>query len=639
MTIKLKVSLSDMNSILSDSVKYLSMIESIKESIKKSVDSSEEINKELSNSNIDNGNLLIALHLYRPLVDFNYPLVSELVFDYSDINQFDTYYDKVIEKISNDYPNKENIKMIMQGISWGLNELTKFSSRYILKQRGITIDTFDITRLADENEKFKETLEFTHKERTVNVQNIQEKIKMQNDNADASVEEILNSKKNNLKTLIKSGAGINRGQLAEVINNVGFKPDIRGKVITTPIDSSFAKGLNTIAEFNTDAIGARKALITSKTQVKQSGYLNRKISVLTEDIRINEDVEDCGTKHYLSVLIKDKKHLMLFENRFRVSGGVVKIITANDLHLIGKTIHVRSPITCILKDHNHVCKTCYGNLWKINVGLNIGTIANLILTEPMTQKLLSTKHLLKVKIENFDWDKKFFEIFTFDGNYIIPVESKLSIFIEKEDLSVREKFNVNRYRTNRIFLMDKKNKRTYLESPVPLIIPDDNFSDISDFYKEDIDSYEINFGNLNNFEYMFRIVINNTGVADPLLNIKNTLESTKYIRETYNNDYNQLVQGILGLLLESGTSIMSIHLEVIIACMTFFNNHHSEDLIDPDILLDIVILDISNAIYRQASPVKSLQYQFVTKQLKTDNFNDLFNKNGTSEFDRLFIQK
>ena len=49
-----------------------------------------------------------------------------------------------------------------------------------------------------------------------------------------------------------------------------------------------------------------------------------------------------------------------------------------------------------------------------------------------------------------------------------------------------------------------------------------------------------------------------------------------------------------------------------------------------------LIRKISDAIYYSNSPVKSFMYQLNAKQIQTD-FNDLFSKRGTSEFDRLFL--
>ena len=634
---KILVSRKELSNILRDDSLYEKAIAEISEDIIQDVKYTEEYNsKYLKDSKIKNGNFLTLLYIFKPLNVFkDEEIEKEMIFDPSNIDKYDTFFDRVIKNVSSKHESQSDIKKLMHSISWGLNELSKFSSLHVLKQRGISISSYDITRLAKKNPKFNETLNFTHAKDTSHLPNIQDKIAAQKKNAEASVDEILNDTDNNLRTLIKSGAGVNKNQLAEVNNNIGYKPDIRGKVITTPVDSSFAKGLTKVEDFNTDSIGARKALITSKTQVRQSGYLNRKISVLTEDYRISDTV-DCGTKHFLRFTVKDKQHLKLIEMRYYMDEeGNSKIINIEDEWLIGKTINLRTPITCACEE-GQVCHTCYGDLWKINNGKNIGTIANLILTEPMTQKLLSTKHTLTVEVKNFDWDDNFIEHFVINKNYIIPKLDSQVVYIDKEDLDERENYNVNRYTTERIFILDKKGNRIFMKAPVKLILPDTEFNSIDDFYIESEDAYEIKLSEMNNIEYMFKIIINNTGVADPLLKIKDALEKNFFIQEKADSDYNIIIQELVGLLIESKTTVMSIHLELIISCMNFFEIDRSL-LKDPKTIIANKIYNISDAIYFCFSPIKSIMYQNSRKQLTTDNFNNVFDKDGNSEFDRFFV--
>ena len=634
---RIAINVPEINSILEDTNRYFESIDMCRKVIENNVNDTATYSdfEYLEKTKITHGSLLTLLYLSRPLVDFKIPITNDLIFTYSNIDDFDGYYDKVIDIVRSGYMDEELKSILSQGIKWGLDELSIFACEHVLTPIGVSMSTYDITDLADENEEFRKTTLFTHAKDTAHLINIQDKIASQNENNKKAVTEIVNYKKNNnMKILLKSGSGINKNQLGEVINNIGFKPDIRGKVITTPVDSSFSRGLTTLEDFNTDAIGARKALITSKTQVRQSGYLNRKISVLTEDARI-VNVDDCGTKHYLTVTISDKTFLRMYENRYRIDEtGELKIIKLSDSWLIGKTIQVRSPITCACKS-NDVCKTCYGDLWKINIGKNIGTIANLILTEPMTQKLLSTKHLLKVEVKDFDWDKEFEKYFVIDKNYIIPKDVSQVVYIYKDDLNERETFNVNRYNTERIYLKDKKGEPIIIKSPVRLTLPDSEFNSIDEFYIDDEESYKITLSDMNDIDYMFSMEINNTGIADPLLKIKDMMEKAQILREVYMNSYNMVTQKINDLLIESSTFISAVHVEVIVSCMTFFYMA-KEFLLDEEMDIPVSILNINDSIYHSESPIKSLMYQYIVKQLKTDSFNRLFDKDGASEFDRFF---
>lgn len=635
---KFVVSLNDCNNlILSDEI-YMNKIKSLENEIKEDVHNSELIDEDMPNSKISKGPLLTMLCLAKPLNEFKEPLRKELLFPYHEIDKFNDYFDSVIEIISEKYTGIEEQMKLNQSISWALDELSIFSSNNVILQRGITVNPFNITNLSKKNDVFRETLHYRHKDNVdgeISIVDIEDLIKDQERNQRLSKEQILEDEGNPIRILFKAGSGINENQFAEVVNVIGFKPDIRGKVITDPIDTSFAEGLKTVRDYYTNATGGRKALITSKTQVRQSGYLNRKITVLTEDLRIDLNTDDCKNHEYVYINIIDKDHLKLFEDRYWVTNPsdegehILKRITSDNEDLIGKTIAIKSPITCGLKKKgNHICKKCYGDLWKTNLTKNIGTIANLILTEPMTQKLLSTKHLLKVAVKNFEWSNEFKDNFIISGSKIIPIDISEKIYIDEADIYERENYNVNRYTTDKFYIIDQKTKeKIYIEAPVRLILPDKYFQDISIFYNQEIEAYEYSLSDLNDdCDHIFTITVNNSGVAEPLLRIKNGLENNYYIQKDCNEDYNESLQGFLKLLIESKTKIQSIHLECILSCMTVFDKEGNHR-----------IYNISDAIYYSNSPVKSFMYQYNAKQLETDSFNDLLNKTGNSEFDRLFI--
>ena len=493
------------------------------------------------------------------------------------------------------------------------------------------MNPFDVPRLAKKDPVFKETLEFQHDENETLV-DIESKIQKQRQNMKVSVDRIMMDEGNSIRKLIGAESGINKNQLGEVINVIGFKPDIRGRVITKPINTSFSKGLKSIDDYYTNAMGARKALITSKTQVRQSGYLNRKIMILTEDVRI-ADVDDCGTTEYITLGIKNHKMLSLYVGRYYVANeetGETKLITEDSDHLVGKTIKLRSPITC--KCHNRegdkVCHTCYGQLSDFNDGMNIGSIANLVLTEPMTQKLLSTKHNLQVVVDNFEWSDDFKEYFTLDENAgITPKDISQRIYIDASDLVEKENYNINRYSTERFFILHPKTReRIYIDSPVRLMLPDRYFTDIALFYDPEEETYSYTLADLEeDCENLLTLTIKNSGIAEPLLKIERGLESNSFLMETCENDPSKVLQAFTELLLQSGTHIQSVHLEVILECMSSRQKDGSW-----------LIRKISDAIYHSSSPVKSFMYQLNAKQIQTD-FNDLFSKQGTSEFDRLFL--
>lgn len=623
------ISLSEFNDLmLSDS--YFDTINSLEDEIRTDVHNSSDLYAGFTKSNVSKGMLLTLLCVSRPLHELQLKMTPELMFKPDKVDDFSDFFDKVI-KLSRKLGLTDKVETLQRSISWALSELATFSSINVLLQRGVTLNPFDVPRLAKKDPVFKETLEFQHDENETLV-DIESKIQKQRQNMKVSVDRIMMDEGNSIRKLIGAESGINKNQLGEVINVIGFKPDIRGRVITKPINTSFSKGLKSIDDYYTNAMGARKALITSKTQVRQSGYLNRKIMILTEDVRI-ADVDDCGTTEYITLGIKNHKMLSLYVGRYYVANeetGETKLITEDSDHLVGKTIKLRSPITC--KCHNRegdkVCHTCYGQLSDVNDGMNIGSIANLVLTEPMTQKLLSTKHNLQVVVDNFEWSDDFKEYFTLDENAgITPKDISQRIYIDASDLVEKENYNINRYSTERFFILHPKTReRIYIDSPVRLMLPDRYFADIALFYDPEEETYSYTLADLEeDCENLLTLTIKNSGIAEPLLKIERGLESNSFLMETCENDPSKVLQAFTELLLQSGTHIQSVHLEVILECMSSRQKDGSW-----------LIRKISDAIYHSSSPVKSFMYQLNAKQIQTD-FNDLFSKQGTSEFDRLFL--
>src|SRR5699024_1917312 len=114
----------------------------------------------------------------------------------------------------------------------------------------------------------------------------------------------------------------------------------------------------------------------------------------------------CDSKHFIAITIKDSKTLSMYRGRYYrlQENGVEYQISQNplrnEMHLIGKTVLFRSPITCASRARGHgICYRCYGNLAHTNYDINIGRIASELLSSKLTQRLLSAKHLLETNIK------------------------------------------------------------------------------------------------------------------------------------------------------------------------------------------------------------------------------------------------
>ena len=99
--------------------------------------------------------------------------------------------------------------------------------------------------------------------------------------------------------------------------------------------------------------------------------------------------QDCGTKNGIAMLGTDP-HLI---DRYLVDGRLVTPQLASSLSHDGKSVVVRSPMTC--EAHHGVCQKCQGlspSGHQHPIGTNVGVRAAQALSEPLTQFSLNAKH-------------------------------------------------------------------------------------------------------------------------------------------------------------------------------------------------------------------------------------------------------
>jgi len=227
--------------------------------------------------------------------------------------------------------------------------------------------------------------------------------------------------------------------------------------------------------------------------------------------------------HPLELFIENKTCLKQLNGRFYYNENdeLTMINSDEDDHLIGTTIRLRSPITCACKEG--ICKTCYGMLSKINKEMNIGIIATLLLTNPLTQRLLSAKHLLQANIDKIEWDPVFFEYFSIIKRELTLLdESKITIY--KEDMEFDEESDDEKPYTNRFFINDQE-----FIPPIPLFINEE--IDIEKAFDPDSELYEFSNKDLDETDYIFKFVVENNGLSASLLDIKNLIEMVCWQQE------------------------------------------------------------------------------------------------------------
>jgi hypothetical protein len=390
-------------------------------------------------------------------------------------------------------------------------------------------------------------------------------------------------------------------------------------------------GLRNVTDFYINAVGCLKALITVKIQTKNSGYLTRKLQILLNDEYIS-DVEDCGTQHLMPFTIENNKHLLHLNNLYysmKENGKKLsKINCKKDTNLVGKTIYLRTPITCACK--NGICKKCYGDLWKINKDMNVGIIASLIITNMITQTNLSVKHLLQAVILIVLCPEllKYFTIEIDKLHLKDEYIDKVSLAFSR-DISCSENSEYPEYETSTITIIDGDNIIDIENNILFNLNPEINeilFSDLD----TDLDKYIVKGKKLKNFDYIFNYSVENNSLSGPMLKLKEIIEKNEFVKS---HTAYELFNKIVEILLESNSRTDYIHIALMIKNM--MKVHDGREAFAGSAFPEYTLYSVPDAIhYCSKSISKPLLFERIKDQLLLDKYGTL-EKRGYSNYDVL----
>ena len=235
-----------------------------------------------------------------------------------------------------------------------------------------------------------------------------------------------------------------------------------------------------------------------------------------------------------------------------------KTVRSNDAFLIGRKIPLRSPICCSLPNHKK-CKYCYGKeLAEINDSLNQGIIAGTLFSSPVTQLMLSAKHLLSTNTVKVEWGDEFLKVFDVNTDTITFAENVNAEFeIEKPKEEDFDDEN-DAYVVNKLKLyIDGSKKPIEYVSPEPLFI---NKKLVNTKSSE----IRIKPNQIKDDDFVFKFIVRNNEITKSLQNNIDIMESSSHLGIT---NYNDLVNRFNEILIENGLDgqITSIHIEMIIS--------------------------------------------------------------------------
>lgn len=551
---------------------------------------------------------LFAL-LYLPI---RYPLKRSLTLDDLLIvedphklnKELKEYLDLTLKEfLEEDHPDKEMAKeLFLDNMSKVLSNVARVAWEINLI-KGNSFNIYDMIHLMALSPKIREILSYesaTDKQYAAIEDGVSEKVKelieiLYSDEVDTCYKNLLSS--------------VNTNQLGQVFVNISLKPDLFGRVIPEPINTSFFMGLRNSTDYFINAIGARKALVVNAQEVSKAGYLGRKLSLLVIRSQL-ADVEDCGGEA-LPLFVHNDDAAKRFMNRYVVLPGTKKytlVDKTNYKDLVGKTIGVRSPITCKVGDF-HFCHKCYGANAK-HIPWHPGLANSTKQSEQIQQKMLGTKHLLKVLADEI----------------ILP--SPLNEYM------VVERSQVNALKDFRIRLSDIEYDQ-YGEAIVERV------TILDGDLEEEVDVSEFNFmatnllpnlnveleGDVKANDELFTISVENNDIGTATKRLLRLLENQKEL-DKYSHP-SALVMDFITVLQEANIDLSSVAIEIIVSCMM----RNPENLQEPPTdINNAVFLMLRSAIMENPSLSVSLSFERRANMLE----NGIFSKDKSSVLDVMY---
>lgn len=446
-----------------------------------------------------------------------------------------------------------------------------------------------------------------------------------------------------LKDNILSGQGFSKKQFRELVISIASKPNGMGGVFLYTINSSYMNGgLNNLTSLFIDEYIGRLAQILSKENVGDSGDFARLLGLNNQDSFLHHDPNYvCDSKNFQILEIKDKKMLKNLSFRYyrlHPEGMEYMIDADKDTHLIGKTIYLRSPMTCASASEGHgICYRCYGDIAYTNSNINIGKIAAEIQSEQLTQRSLSAKHILESNIRKIIWCDRFDELFTLDGNMISICDTLdrpelYSLVIDKEEIISEGEYDVIEYLFSFLVIDNLGNEIVITtEDSEKIFLNEDLISYIKDHASNNDEQYiSINFTELLNMN-LFNIMIHNNDLMKALEDIEKTIDNSKLTPVT---DRHSLLQRFIEKDIEGGLNVASVHLEIILAnqIRDKYDKLEKVDWSEKD--PEYQILTLKQALKFNPSITVSLSYRELASQFKNPI---TFRKRKPSYMDLFFM--
>lgn len=590
--------------------------------------------------------LLINMIFLRAFVELevDVELDDSYIFDAYNISNknIKKYIDeKIIVPFKEEFTDTEErfmeLNIVLHDIIYRLNKIPRDFNSLM----GITLNLENsFIKVAKENPRFNELI------RTKIPEDMQPKdIETHLNNLMKEEIEILKNTENCFQPMLLSGTGIKDQQLREFSISGGLKSDLLGNTIPIPINSNFVVGgFGNITNYYIDAGASRKSLIANKEKMGSSGHMALLMKLSCVGTYIS-DVDDCHTPHTVKLRIQDKKFLEMCAGRYyRHEGGrEFKMLKSTDKHLIGKTLLFRDPGKCGCKDG--ICKTCYGALSTVNKGMDVGIFASTIISRPLSQNILSTKHLNTTDSCLIEFNECFDKSFKLEANQVkmlsdnetdVDLSQYEMVFdniIQIDELLDDADFNkfvqfvkVRNIKNHEELyeVVENDGKELFIHPDLDAIIKTTPVNENNEIL--------VPFSKLSE-ETLFTINIENNELTKPLKEMDKLLNGSYF--KGLNPTLDMMEQRFIELLIESKINVMSIHAATILRSFVRSVDNYLERPDFNKLFVDYVVLGLHAALSDNPSITNSLAYDYLKSQLYTHT---TFKKHKSSPLDMLFMK-
>lgn len=610
---------------------------------------------------------LINLILWGPIVLIaKNPGVftDELIFDCNNIARFATdYVDEIILPLLNDYMVANiRINQAIADVWWYIGNRISIDFSTLLNVNYTMVDFMNLYNSDEEIRKCMDLHLDENKQPAENELIISEM-------SDIFLSRIKARKDNGLSLLLRSGTGIKPKQLIEYACIQGYRPNLTGETIPLPLNSSIIRGLTKPSEFYMSAGGSRKSLVTNKKVMGTAGHFAKMVSIAARTIELSPTVSDCGSKHYVRYNITSKKKLEKLNGKFYKltpdpKEDLMVLNAKKDFHLIGKTIYVRSVITCACqpltktwgidkgKTTDVFCHKCFGTSANLNTDIpaGISVFESEEWTKGVQQNILSIKHLLITMSDTIVFNEAFHRFFSLTGqeitanvteNPFVPNIDDYAIYIDPESVSKVEELDDDSVYNTMIasgkFII--RNLKNSSEKDIEICTDGGKEIYITDYTLELLQKGKnlIKFSNLDDKAVLFEVIIDNNELTKPLYELMELINKKKELG-TYTID--SVANRMIDLFVESGSPAHASAAEIIL-------NRLIRDIDDiyerPDFRRENIggyqMINLSKAIEKNPSPIIGLSTQYIKRQI-LDSSGDLFGRRtATSYLDELYLKE